>query len=72
MTPKTIIPDFGATKLQKIVQGKFYIDFRKYYFPISQSFNIQMLEKTRAAKILGSVLSDLENVEYGTNIFQKT
>ena len=41
-------------------------------FEISSSQNSKMLEKTRADKSLRSVLSNLENLEYGINIFRKT
>ena len=33
--------------------------------------SMKMLEKTRTENILSSVLSNLENLEYGINIFQK-
>ena len=40
-------------------------------FEISKSQKPKMLEKTRSEQSLRSVLSNLENLDYGINIFQK-
>ena len=70
MTPETIILDFGYTKLLKIIQEN--PNHFGNIFSKSQNLKIENVGKDACRKSLRSVLSILENLEYGINIFQKT
>ena len=73
-----IILDFGPTVLiwdlhnySKEVKKIQIVLGEIVFWEISESQKSKMLEKTRAGNSLRSVLSILENLEYGINIFRK-
>ena len=68
MTPQTHYSWFWVHQMIQISPRKINNHFGKMLL----SQNLCMLEKTRAGKCLRSVVSILENLEYGINIFQKT
>ena len=70
MTPETIILDFGYTKSFEIIKLKVHNPFNTVIFGNLIIFQIESVGKDACRKSLRSVLSDLENLEYGISIFK--
>ena len=70
---ETILLDFGSTKQLQITQEEIQTLLSREILALGDLANreSEMLEKTRADKSLRSVVSILEDLEYGINIFQK-